>query len=219
MSVYLTSTNQLILRHRVYGLIPANIIFGGLSSFGVDCIGPHDFTTILFHMVRTQLCSQIPPNDLENLRCQYRYNQLRTAEDLRRLEPSLLDLLESIPTRFLPTHLIFMRIDGCPFVCSTNCHIDQTMKFPLSPTNPSDFKPLLLSARTQYIDAIVPHITVAEREFKKQMKELNVRKLSGSNAYHREKVYTTCCDSTLRPHSETTAFHTWSAAWQLRGKR
>ena len=107
-----------------------------------------------------------------------------------------------------------MRIDGYPFVCSTNCHIDKTMSFPLSPMNPSDFKSLLLSARNQYIDAIAPHITVSEQEFKKQMKELNVRKIFDSNSYHREKVY-----NLRRLDSATTAFHTWSAAWQLKGKR
>jgi len=152
--------------------------------------------------------------DLKNLKCQYRYDRLRTADDLRKLEPYLLDLLDSIPRRFLPSYLIFMRIDGNPFVCSTNCHMDKSMKFPSSVTNSANFKSLLLSARTQYIDTIAPHITVAEREFKEQMRKLHVRKLLDSNPHHREKVY-----NLQRLDSATTAYHTWSAAWQLKGKR
>ena len=98
-----------------------------------------------------------------------------------------------------------MRVDGNPFVCSTNCHIDKSMKFHLPSTNSAHFKSFLLSACTQYIDEIARHITVAEREFKEQMKELNVLQLLDSNPYHCEKVY-----NLLRLDSATTAFQVWS---------
>lgn len=141
----------------------------------------------------------------------HRFDNLYTINDLHTARTAVIALQSKndIPSHFLPTYLIFIRLDDQPFNFSSNFYFDQFLKFPQSRL-PS----ILLDIRTAYINSKTPWISDGEQSFRDRMDELGIDKIESNDEERRKLVY-----NIKTIDGGTSGYHSWMAALQIKSGR